>query len=273
MRSIAFMYPYSYIHHRKGLLKQEGIALSLPSGLQIKGPDWYPFVMTFTDDQGFSAYVGADLAYTILYSFPHFDMKQGGSVYYQPDSPFYSSFYGAYVIQNKDTTQGPYGFKNNKVDLKQIELLTKYDQLKLVLPSLGCPEVLMEFNTTINNIKEDITLSGIKGWTRIDGTIITNSPLHRYKGHQQGYIQYGHPPRDWQGEDFALLELQGRVYVKYFEKQRITMVFYLMGRDQNFVEEWDQKLFSRVKIRFPLSRSTAYTLAHCHRGRLDCRSF
>ncbi|GAB6086860.1 hypothetical protein [Alkaliphilus crotonatoxidans] len=242
-RSLALMYPYSLYHHQKSLLREKDLSVSLPAGFEFKDESWYPFVMTFTDSQGLSEYTGKDLSYTILYNFPHFDLKQGGSAYYQPDSPFYSSFYGAYLIENHEPAGEPYGYQNKKVNVDEIKLLPKYDQLELVLPSLGCPKEKRLFEVTIDTLQEGVSVAGIDGFTKIDATILTNSPLHQYKGHQQGYLQYGLPPQDWQGEDFPLISLKGQVYVKYFEAKQVTMVLYLMGREEDFIEKWDHEIF------------------------------
>jgi hypothetical protein len=61
--------------------------------------DWYPFVITFNDDEGFSNFIGRDLNYTVLYNFGAFEYLNGASMIYNPQSQYYSSFYGAYFIK------------------------------------------------------------------------------------------------------------------------------------------------------------------------------
>jgi len=82
----------------------------------------------------------------------------------------------------------------------------------------------------------------------VDASLITNSPLHRYRGYQRGYLQFGLPPKDYQGEDFPLIEVKGRIYVRYFEEKKVTVVLYLMGRDHAFIETWSDQLFQQENI-------------------------
>ncbi|RKD33931.1 hypothetical protein [Thermohalobacter berrensis] len=249
LRSYIVMYPYSIKHKDKSLLKRKNIKLSIPGGSLMK-KDWYPFTMTFTDDEGFSKYVGRDLALTILYNFGHFDKLNGSSTYFNPSSPYFSSFYGAYIVYDNENPNNRFGFKNlNEVNVKELMLIPKYDQTRLVLPSLGCPYNKTVFKVKIGNIKGNINYIGLDGWTRIDATIVTNSPIHKYKKGQRGYIQFGRPLKEYyNGVDFPLINLKGRVYAKYFNKYKMTFIFYVMGKDLNLIENCDKNILSKSRI-------------------------
>lgn len=243
------MLPVSYYHSQKSLFNKLDITLTLPNGRDFPGADWYPFHLYFNDDQGFSKYAGRDLSYTVLYNFPDFKGSARGAAYYDPDSPYYSGFYGAYLIQAHDLQGPPYGFTEEGVNLKEIQWLPQYDQLKLVLPSLGCPPELRKFQVEVTEVKTGQSLMGMEDWVQVDATLVTNSPLHRYKGYQRGYLQYGLPPKDYRGEDFPLITVQGRIYARYFEEPRVTMVLYLMGSSGDFVETWSKALFQQGSLK------------------------
>lgn len=100
--SLAVMKVYSGIHQKDSIMAKKGISLEIPGGDSTKEKDWYPFVMTFNASESFRRFIGeadgADLDLTILYNFPAFDVLKGCSTLYNPNSPYYNSFYGAYMV-------------------------------------------------------------------------------------------------------------------------------------------------------------------------------
>jgi hypothetical protein len=244
------MYPYSHKHKIESILNKKNINFYIPGGIYTKKRDWYPFVLTFNDDQGFSKYTGKNLALTILYSFGHFDKHFGTSTYYNPQSPYFSSFYGGYIVYNYNSPNDRFGFyDNSKVNIDELILIPKYDQTMLVLPSLGCPLNKIIFESEINKIQYNVDYIGIDGWVKIDATIKTNSPIHKYNKKHLGYIQYGKPIREYyNGIDFPLTTLKGRIYVKYIEKYKMTFVLYVMAPKQSIIEECDKSLLLKSKI-------------------------
>ena len=62
--SLGVMKGYSIYNERNSFLNEKKIEIQMPSG-----DGWYPFVMTFNADDGFSAYVGCDRELTIMYNF------------------------------------------------------------------------------------------------------------------------------------------------------------------------------------------------------------
>lgn len=101
--SLAVMKIYSGIHEHDSIMAEKGIELRIPGGGVTWEKDWYPFVMTFNDDAGFRRFTGeADVKLTILYNFPAFDLLKGCSRLYDPASPYYNGFYGAYLVCYED---------------------------------------------------------------------------------------------------------------------------------------------------------------------------
>jgi len=244
------MSPYSYIHKLQSIIRKNKIEFYIPGGRITKGKDWYPFVVTFNDDEGFSKYTNMDLSLTVLYNFGHFESIKGSSSYYNPTSPYYSSFYGGYVIYNNETPAKSFGFYDNgEINVDELALVPKYDQTRLVLPSLGCPLDEIIFRSTIDNIDKSVEYLGIDGWTMVNTTIITNSPIHKAKESQRGYLQYGNPQEDYyDGEDFPPITLKGRVYVRYFKEYKATFALYILAPEVDTIDGCDKNILSKSRI-------------------------
>ena len=251
LRSYMAMFFYSKMHHNESLLKKHDIDLKIPGGLSTRNKDWYPFVMTFNDDIGFSDEIGRDVSLTILYNFGHFKIRDGSSSYYDPSSKYFSSFYGGYLVKNNDGSKIPFGFNDNgSINIDEISLVPKYDQEELVLWSLGCPKEKMKFDVSIDNIEYDVNYINHEGWVKVDSTIITNSPVHKVKREHRAYIQYGKPHyRYYANEDFPIITLKGRTYVKYLKDRDISIFLYILTPDIATIEECDRNILSKIRLR------------------------
>ncbi|WP_427339356.1 hypothetical protein [Caloranaerobacter sp. DY30410] len=250
LKSYIIMYPYSYYNRLNSITYKRNIKFYIPSGIITKEKDWYPFVLTFNDNEGFSKYTGKKLSLTIFYNFGHFKFKEGFSSYYDQNSPYFSSFYGGYVIYNNENPDDSYGFNiDGKIKIEELESIPRYDQTRLVLPSLGCPEHKIYFKSKIDKIEYDIEYLGIKDWVKIDSIVTTNGPNHKYKEKHLGYIQYGKPPANYSGEDFPLVNLKGRIYAKYFDNYKMTIILYIVAPNIDTIENCDKNILSKSKIK------------------------
>jgi len=249
IRSYVVMVPYSYIHYRESVLNKTNIRLSIPGGTITRKPDWYPFVITFNDSEGLSLYLEEDVEFTILYNFGHFPLLQGTSSYYIPESPYYSSFYGGYLVKAKNENRR-FGFQDNgEINLDELSKVPEYDQKFLVLPSLGCPLEQRVFDETILELEYNVTYAGYDDWVRVDSDIQTNSPAHEYMGFQQGYLQYGKPMGRFDyDEEFPIIDLKGRAYARYFDEFQATIVLYIMAPSWEVVDECDRNILSKAEI-------------------------
>ncbi|WP_066494941.1 hypothetical protein [Abyssisolibacter fermentans] len=244
------MYFFSNYEKQNSLLTKENIEIKIPGGLSTSKKDWYPFVLFFNDDVGFSRYMKKNLSLTILYNFGAFDTIEGSSNYYNPQSDYYSSFYGSYIVKNNGDDK-PFAFTlNNEPILNEIIAVPKYDLNYLVLQSLGCEESKIKIEYSIDNIKNNELYAGYGGWTIIDAVIKTNSPIHKFIEKKRAYIQYGKPMKKYVVKnDFCEIELKGRIVAKYFKKWGVTIFLYVMAPDNKTVNECDENILSKTVIK------------------------
>lgn len=242
------MLPYNRMHQKDSVLDKNQIAFQIPGGRSTSKADWYPFVITFNDDKGLSNYLGESVEFTVLYNFGCFQFREGTSSYYNPESPYYSSFYGGYIV--KPAVERKFGFlEDGTIHAEELAKVPEYDQKYLVLSSLGCPHQQRVFQEEIVSIQYNVDYAGYQSWVQMDSDIRTNSPVHEYQGFQQGYLQYGRPMgRFHYDEDFPVINLKGRVYVRYFEELQATIVLYAMASSWNTIEEIDQDILSQTEI-------------------------
>ena len=238
-KSLAVMSVYSQANEKNSLLADKAIQVNIPSG-----SGWYPFVMTYNADREFAAFIGEkDKRLTIMYNFPEFDLNKGCSKIYDPASPYYSSFYGAYAVS------GSYGFDENKeFQPEVISRVPEFDLKKLVLEDLGM-DGDVTFDWDINIIEENVTYAGYDGWIRVEADIRVNGLLHEKDEYLQNYIQYGTPNYDLNGRrDFEPVNMAGRVYTRYFKEEDITICFYIIAGGLATVDECDEKILGKSTI-------------------------
>ena len=124
--SLSVMSVYSGVHERQSIMEEKGIELSIPGGGATSEADWYPFVMTFNPSaESFCRFIGeANRELTILYNFPAFDLRRGKgcSRLYDPTSPYYNAFYGAYLVTDAaDVSETGDTFLNDAADASGTE--------------------------------------------------------------------------------------------------------------------------------------------------------
>ncbi|NLB40962.1 MAG: hypothetical protein GX815_01625 [Clostridiales bacterium] len=119
----------------------------------------------------------------------------------------------------------------------------------MVLPTLGCPLDQRVFEEKISDIEYNVEYVGYDDWVRVDSDIKTNSPAHESKGFQQGYLQFGKPMGNLDySEDFPIIDLKGRVYVRYFKEFQATIVLYIMAPSWKTVNECDIDILSKTRF-------------------------
>ncbi len=241
LRSLVVMSVYSTSHAKESVMKQSGFEIDIPSG---RG--WYPFVMTYNAD-GFRNYSGIDADMSIMYNFGSFDMLKRTSFIYDKQSDKYSSFYGAYVVKQKD---GIFAFDDSgNLDIDELSLAVKYDYTKLVIQDFGCSEPVF----VLDGYEKDdsVTFAGTDGWVRVDASLTVNGAAHNYNGYRTPYLQYGRPMEKYD-DSFKIISLYGRVYTKYFEEYGCTVMAYIIAPAADALEECDSEILSRTTIA-PLS--------------------
>lgn len=247
-RSYVAMTAYSKYENTKSLMAKENISITIPGGSSTEEKDWYPFVMIFNDNEGFSDYTGKELSLSILYNFGAFSWNTGSSFFFQDDSPYYASFYGGYVIKD-NTGTSPFGFTaDGQPDAKELFLPAEYDYKKLVLASFGAPEDKQKMDILSTDVKKGVEYAGYKGWSQIDTVLLINGPAHKFDGARRAYIQYGNPLKKTKLENFPLIASRARVYARYFEEYDSTILLYVFTPYADTLEQCDKEILSKTVI-------------------------
>ena len=244
LRSYLVMHFYSKYNEKSSVMQQMGFEVDIPGGNSTPKKDWYPFVNIFDASSRFSNYTNQDLTLSVLYNFGAFSGKS--SSIYDDTSPYFSAFYGAYVVKNNEIPNTPYGFQNGTIVFDEIMKVALYDYKYIVIGDLGCINPV--FEVLSYDISDSVNYAGYDGWVKINADIKTNSVSHNFKSKKAGYIQYGKPQNN-DKPDFYEITLKGRMYARYFEQFDSTIVIYVMGEDSNMIEICDTDILSFTKIK------------------------
>ncbi len=247
LRSLLVMSVYSKQMQKESIMKEKGFDIHIPGGLTTWKTDWYPFVMTFVDNEGFQSYTeNENLSLTILYNFPAFSLLNGCSRLFDKNSPYFNGFYGAYLVS--DSSGKPYGFHSDgTIHKKEVISVPEFDFYWLVLEDFGLSPEDFIFDCEITEIKENISYSGFDGWTRIDSDIMVNQACHTARQNVRSYLQYGRP-NEKDCFEFAAIPMKGRIYARYFSEWNISIFYYIITVDNEILEECDKKILSYSKL-------------------------
>ncbi len=226
---------YDHVQRQGSLLEECDI--QIPGGEATRADDWYPLVMNFSDDAGFSSYIGEPARLTILYSFPSYDLGRGCSRLYDPDSPYYSSFYGAYLVRLESGEA--FGFdEDGRPDAARITAVPVFDYQYLVLDDFGLSHQDMVFEYSVTEIEDDAVFAGEDGWTIIHTDLVLNGAAHLNEGFVRPYLQYGSPGFELPEEGaFAPVQMHGILVGKYLPDKDMAIFFYVMAADEQAAQE------------------------------------
>jgi hypothetical protein len=234
----------STYQNQRSLFHEEGMKISIPDGKSTPKKDWARVMTTLNADRKFSRFIKAKARLTILYNFGYFPIYKRQSSFYDPNSPYYTSFYGGYGIRRK--SGNPYGFTGNALNTEEVVQVLKFDVTRLVLRFIGKKNA--HFDYGINGIKK-VRLFGEPDWYRIDGIIETNGAYHQHSEKLPGLIQYGKPPKLPSGtEEYPLIKLIGRIYMKYDRDKDLTLAFYCLCRENQVIEDWEKNILAETVI-------------------------
>lgn len=244
LRSMAIMSIVSWDSRRSGLPSDSGLDISIPSG-----EGWFPFVMSFNADGAFSRLTGqGNSRLTILYNFPAFDNIKGCSRLFDPDSDYYTAFYGAYLTQMPDGSA--YGFSPGGPELPQAAAkLARLDLYSLVLSDFGLAPGNFVFEYAQEDREEDLLVAGSGGWTRLEAELRVNGAVHRARDGVMSYLQYGRPAFETV-EEFATVDMNCLIFAKYFEEKNVSVFFYAMAPRPAVLAAWEEDILSGCKISF-----------------------
>lgn len=243
LRSMAVMSVYSGACEKEGIPASEGIDIKIPSG---KG--WYPFVMTYNADGAFARCTGEEGArLTILYNFPAFDHLRGCSRLFDETSPFYNSFYGAYLTQLPSGKV--YGFGPDEVDLEEaVSTVAQLDFFGLVLEDFGLTKQEQVFEYSAGAVTESLYFAGTDGWTKLTADIRVNGSGHEAMKGVRSYWQYGRPNFPVTGA-FAPVDMKCTVYARYFAEWNTTVFFYVMAADEKVMNDCIENILSTSTLK------------------------
>lgn len=249
IKSISVMKIYSYICEKDSFIKELNIDINMPGGLATSEKDWYPFVMTFNDNEGFSSFMDRKMNFTVLYNFGAFEYLNGASMLYNPDSNYYGAFYGAYFVQEADRENHKFGFLDNgDINIEEALLPGTYDINELVLGGFGLNNPISDYK--IDSINQVDTYIGYNNWSVIDATVMTHGHNHRYKENYQAYIQYGKPPLKYSGkQDFPVTKFKSRIYMKYLSEKKCTVFLYAIAPNIKTIENCDKNFLQKSVIK------------------------
>lgn len=251
--SVSVMSVYSRQNEKESLIARKNIRLHIPGGFSTAHSDWYPFVMNFDAGTDFGRSIGRDdVSLTILYNFPAFDSFKGCSRLYDVSSPYYSSFYGAYLIEAPSSQ--PFGFQPDEngelfPNASEAALVPEYDFFELVLSEFGLTSENAVFDWQITDIKKEPSYAGENNFYRMDALLTVNGCAHNDTGFTASYLQYGRPFGK-ADEPLAPVTLYGRLYGKYLTEKNTSVFFYIVAADKKVLEECDQKILSHSTLSF-----------------------
>lgn len=225
------------------VFNQVGLKLEIPAGKDVEESGWGSQMKLYHPGENFP-HSGVNGEMSILYNFGQFE--NGRSTFYDPDSDYFNAHYGVYAIQLE---QGVFGWKNGQLDDEAIKSIVKFDQLDLVMASLGCPVSQRTFECQVTDIKDGPPMAGFSDWVQMNAIIKTNSPLHHQTGNHLGYIQYGEPPKNYQGEDFPVVTTRGRLYLRYDDAHNVTILYFVIGKTQTFIDQTSENYLMPIQWR------------------------
>ncbi len=244
IRSYLIMSAYSAYNNKDSVMHEKGFEIDMKGGLFTAKKDWYPFVNIYDTSYEFSKYMDEVLRLTVVYNFGAFDGKS--SLLFDEGSIYFAAFYGAYAIFSSENLQRVYGFNNEEIDIEEISAVPMFDYKYLVIEDMGCKDPTLELISYKST--KDISYAGYEGWIQIDALMHASSPVHQRQKFKLGYIQYGKPIASEKG-DFYETELFGRMYVRYFEEYECTVVLYIMGADEEVINDCDTEILNKTIIK------------------------
>ncbi|HHX13397.1 MAG TPA: hypothetical protein GX726_00390 [Clostridiales bacterium] len=241
-RSLAVMGLYDRYFEASSLPRDYGLKMQMP----LRENGFFPFLINFQADAGMSAWFDQHLQnqqglasklklrFTVEYSFAAFEPFAAHSPFYEPDGPLYGSYIGVYYL---------HGLGQAATE-EEACLIPAFDQLKLALPSIGCPpeRAVFELSALAGTSVRYLGYTG----QRYDAKIRTNGPRHRRTSFQPAYLQFGNPPPS--EVDYPVENMAGRIYMFYDAVNDLNIGVFAMAKDKAVVDLLDEEILSRAEI-------------------------
>lgn len=151
----------------------------------------------------------------VVFTLGDFPSGAGCSSYFDPSSPWYNVFYGAYGIRSHKQDGAPWGFRQDgSVALDELLDVPWLDYNFLTAGSLGCPAEKMCFRV------EEATLSTQGSWHTADVSCVIPSGLHATRDAVSPdftyYAVFGVPEPQWLTgrQSYEPVRMRGRMHFK-----------------------------------------------------------
>jgi hypothetical protein len=154
--------------------------------------------------------------YDLMVIFTIGDFADGApcSSYFDPRSPWYNVFYGAYGIRSYKPDGTPWGFRpDGSVALDEMLDVPWLDYNFLTAGCLGCPPAKMCFRV------EESTATREGAWHVLDVSCVVPSGLHLRRDAVSPdltyYVVFGVPPEGWLAggrQSYEPVRMRGRMY-------------------------------------------------------------
>ncbi|QSQ20631.1 hypothetical protein JY651_36155 [Pyxidicoccus parkwayensis] len=164
----------------------------------------------------------------LLVAFTIGDFPSGGgcSEYFNPKSPWYNVFYGAYGVRSYKRNGSAWGFKSDgRPDVEEMLEVPHLDYNFLTAGELGCPASRMCFEVL------DVALGREGAWHTADVACLIPSGLHRVEDAEAPdltyYAVFGVPEEDYLAggrESYEPVRMRGRMYWRPVA-ERLTLVW------------------------------------------------
>ncbi|WP_141617870.1 hypothetical protein [Myxococcus sp. AB036A] len=203
---------------KKNFLAEAGIATPVPAIRGSIGAVAHEPFMAFDTKRLMDLLV----AFTI----GDFPERAGCSNYFNPHSPWYNVFYGAYGIRSYKRDGSPWGFtRDGRPDLDEMLEIPRLDYNFLTAGELGCPASKMCFEVL------DVRQGREGPWHMAEVSCIIPSGLHRVQDAQAPdltyYAVFGVPEEDYLvggRESYEPVRMRGRMYFRPVA-ERLTLVW------------------------------------------------
>ena len=162
----------------------------------------------------------------VAFTIGDFPSGVGCSEYFNPKSPWYNVFYGAYGVRSYKRNGAPWGFKSDgRPDVEEMLEVPHLDYNFLTAGELGCPASRMCFEVL------DVAQGREGPWHTADVACRIPSGLHRVEDAEAPdltyYAVFGVPEEDYLAggrESYEPVRMRGRMYWRPVA-ERLTLVW------------------------------------------------
>ncbi|NTX06541.1 hypothetical protein HUA75_32735 [Myxococcus sp. CA040A] len=162
----------------------------------------------------------------VAFTIADFPDGAGCSDYFNPHSPWYNVFYGAYGVRSYKRDGNPWGFRSDgRPDVEEMLEIPRLDYNFLTAGELGCPASRMCFEV------REVTTGRQGAWHSADVACVIPSGLHRTEDADAPdlsyYAVFGMPEEDYLAggrESYEPVAMRGRMYWRPVA-DRLTLVW------------------------------------------------